>query len=67
MVATDGDAGGVRVVPPIVEFVDALENKQYSLKFTVQNVSKFGRRMRFHPPVTNVSILFCLLYFILNN
>ena len=55
MVSTDGDVAGVRVIPPIVEFVDAIENKRYSLKFTVQVVSKFSKRIRFHPPVTEVS------------
>ena len=61
MVATNEDVAGVRVIPPIVEFVDAAENEHYSLKFTVQNVSKFSRRIRFHSPVTDVSSIFCLL------
>ena len=60
MVTGDGDIAGIRIIPPIVEFVDASQNEVYSAKFTVQNVSKFGKRLRFHPPVTEVR--FCTFH-----
>ena len=62
MVTGDGDIAGIRIIPPIVEFVDASQNEVYSAKFTVQNVSKFGKRLRFHPPVTEVRFLHFMRY-----
>lgn len=55
MVGVESDVGGVRIIPPLVEFVDAVINERYALTFTIQNVSKFSRKIRFHPPVTDVS------------
>ena len=58
MVGVEGDVGGVRIIPPLVEFVDAIVNERYALSFTVQNISKFSRKIRFHPPITDVSFSF---------
>ncbi|XP_078495986.1 cilia- and flagella-associated protein 47 isoform X1 [Ciona intestinalis] len=49
----EGDVVGIRISPPVVEFVDATINEVLTLNLVVQNVSKFSKRIRFHAPVTN--------------
>ena len=61
----DGDVVGVRIVPPIVEFLDVHVNQPSSVQVTVQNISKFSKRIRFHAPVSNVSECFNI-YFSVN-
>lgn len=49
----DGDVAGIRIDPPIVEFVDAPVGEILTANLTVQNVSKVSKRIRFHAPVTS--------------
>ncbi|XP_076799523.1 cilia- and flagella-associated protein 47-like isoform X2 [Clavelina lepadiformis] len=48
----DEDVAGVRISPPVVEFIDADVNEPYRTSLIVQNVSKFSKRIRFHGPIT---------------
>uniref|UniRef100_H2YRU5 HYDIN/VesB/CFA65-like Ig-like domain-containing protein n=1 Tax=Ciona savignyi TaxID=51511 RepID=H2YRU5_CIOSA len=43
----------IRISPPVVEFVDATINEVLTTNLSVQNVSKFSKRIRFHAPVTD--------------
>nr|XP_039264663.1 cilia- and flagella-associated protein 47-like isoform X2 [Styela clava] len=49
----DGDVAGIRIDPPIVEFVDAPVGEILTSDLKVQNVSKISKRIRFHAPVTS--------------
>ncbi|XP_041462969.1 cilia- and flagella-associated protein 47-like isoform X1 [Lytechinus variegatus] len=49
----DGDIAGVRIIPPVVEFLDAEANTVHCQTVTVQNISKCSRQIKFHGPSTN--------------
>ena len=58
----DEDVAGVRISPPVVEFIDADVNEPYRTSLIVQNVSKFSKRIRFHGPITEVfDVIFMIL------
>ncbi|XP_070567350.1 cilia- and flagella-associated protein 47-like [Ptychodera flava] len=49
----ENDIAGVRIDPPVVEFVDAGANVLHSIVITVQNISKSSKVLKFHRPTTN--------------
>ncbi|XP_077977423.1 cilia- and flagella-associated protein 47-like [Glandiceps talaboti] len=48
----DNDIAGVRIEPPVVEFVDAGAEVVHSLTICVQNVCKSSKTVKFHRPAT---------------
>lgn len=52
-----GDISGVRIIPPVIEFMDAEANVVHAQTVTVQNISKCSKQIKFHGPNTNVSEL----------
>lgn len=53
----EGDVIGVRITPSLVEFIDANVGEVYTAELNVKNISKTSKRIRFHPPITNVTFL----------
>ncbi|XP_033635373.1 cilia- and flagella-associated protein 47-like isoform X1 [Asterias rubens] len=48
-----GDISGVRIIPPVIEFMDAEANVVHAQTVTVQNISKCSKQIKFHGPNTN--------------
>ena len=46
----DGDIAGVRIIPPVVEFVDAEANTVHVQTVSVQNISADSKTIKFHGP-----------------
>ncbi|XP_078698604.1 cilia- and flagella-associated protein 47-like isoform X8 [Branchiostoma floridae x Branchiostoma belcheri] len=49
----EGDVAGVRINPPVVEFIDIVPNEQYKCTLTVQNISRASKIIKFHAPSTS--------------
>ncbi|XP_069034828.1 cilia- and flagella-associated protein 47-like isoform X2 [Lepisosteus oculatus] len=50
----EADVLGVRISPPFVEFLDAKAGQLYKASVTVQNISKSGKRLRIHGPLSKL-------------
>ena len=50
----DGDIAGVRIIPPVVEFVDAEADTVHVQTVVVQNISADSKTIKFHGPNTDV-------------
>ncbi|XP_072178621.1 cilia- and flagella-associated protein 47-like [Diadema setosum] len=48
----DGDIAGVRIIPPVIDFLDAEANTVHCQTVTVQNISRCSRQIKFHGPST---------------
>ncbi|XP_022089961.1 cilia- and flagella-associated protein 47-like isoform X2 [Acanthaster planci] len=53
MASMAGDISGVRIIPPVIEFMDAEANAVHVRSVTVQNISKCSKQIKFHGPNTN--------------
>ena len=51
----EGDTLGVRVIPPVVQFIDTEVTVVQRLSVTVKNVSRSSRDIRFYSPQDKVT------------
>ena len=53
----EGDIHGVRIIPPLVEFKDAVVNVTHKINITVKNISKTSKEVRYwHPQLKNFKL-----------
>ena len=61
----EGDVGGVRVIPPILEFIDIEKNELYETTVKVINVDSHNKRIKLQGPLSEVYKMY--LFFLLHS
>lgn len=50
----EGDVGGVRVIPPVIEFLDIKKNESYEITIKILNVDNHNKRIKLQGPLSEV-------------
>ena len=50
----EGDVGGVRVIPPVIEFLDIKKNESYEISIKILNVDNHNKRIKLQGPLSEV-------------
>ena len=53
-----GDVAGVRILPPVIEFLDTELNTVQRAEVTVKNISTVSKSIRYYDPQRKVSACF---------
>ena len=53
---------GIKIIPSVIQFNDAISNKTYKQTLTLQNVSGLSKSLRFSGPETEVKPIIPTVY-----